>query len=684
MSGRAERIILNPSEVAAAGFPEINLHDGPILVAEEGPDWGEQEVKQFVSEGLFGSRPIDAEWPNRIVTIPLTLGLSGNYDAARLALQAAVAQINLEGGWLKREMLGGDYGEAGKKLFCDVTKATLKFGHGTKQVVKGLDPEAELVLECLPDFYGDVVEGEAHEFTGDGAFIENVGGDMPARVEEMLVEDKSGNPQAGLMFHYRCRNLSSANTAEWAYNAEALGLLDIAEKVTSPGGVVYGTKVVKHPKLSTGWTPVLSTNKAGTTFLTHTGLYTVWARVYATSESLPWLRLVYGVGDIVAPQENTQVQVPGKEGWYWVPLGQVNIRALPFGAQRWEGVIQARTEGVGASEAIYIDRIRLKCDDECSGVLAALQSTTALASVVGSDNLITRSAEGKSETLSATEANRGGKWEELGNEGAFKRGPGVKPAEEPEGAFRAAASDTKGRTALLASSTVGAVNVRCDIGRSAFLEGLAQGVYLRYFSSTFWVRVVVWSKAIGGRLEVPTLYLEYKEGGTESSPSPKQVGLAQLGSIPSQIEAELNAAGEVVARIAGQVYRATLPATFKHGETHAEGKVGIYDEFPWAAPAPVRTYKNFVASPPPPADAVMYANKPAFLSTGGMFRESEDGNGAGAIGYPGADLPRLPVGEVEVAVAPSRGQFGELPDAAKDKFKVQISHRPCFGDVPDS
>jgi hypothetical protein len=668
MSLPLQNVILDPSEVSVAGRSEISLAglEG-VTVAHEGIDWGTQEVKQFLSEGLFGSRPIDQAWPMRSVKLPLHIRptATATFDDVRVALEQWVAAANLEGGWLKRILPSGRYG------FLDVIEAKLHLSASWQAENRDFDNEAALELQTLPEFYGPVVTGTAHEFTGDGAFTMNVEGEIPARVEEMLVEDKSGNSQLGLMWHYRRRHYSSANTAEWAYNAEALGLLDIAEKVANPGGVAYGTKVVKHPKLSTDWTPALSTNKGGSTFLTHTGLYTVWARVYATSESLPWLRLVYGVGDVVAPQENVQVQVPGKEGWYLVNLGQVNIRELPFGAQRWEGVVQARTEGTGSTEAIYVDRLWFQCADECSGVLGALTSTTALASMLASDRLVTHSSEGKEEALNGTEDSRGHKWEDAAaGEGFFRT---------TSGGSRATISDSSARSALLAGS-IGPLVLKGEAPAVIRVNGMIRGFYLRYFSSTYWVRVVFKDIINGFAGDATLAYIEYQAGGSTSS--------TYVASVQNAVsfEGELNAAGEIVLRMEGTTYRSTLPATFKKGEAHAEGKIGIYDYNPTTTPV-TRRYLNLVASAPPPSDAVMYSNKAAYLSMTGMYRESEDGLGASPIGHPGSDLPRLPVSgpeetPVEIAVKPSRGQFGELADVGKDKAKVQVSYRPCYASIP--
>jgi hypothetical protein len=661
-----QSVVLDPSEVAIAGRREINLDESEgVTVYYEGADWGSQEVKAFLAEALYGSMPIDHEWPLRAIKLPLVIRSTPTttFDDVRVMLQQWVAAVNQEGGgWLKRVL------PSGREIFADVVEAKLHLSASWLVENRDIDREATLELQALPDLYGPEATGGVHEFTGDGAFTEEVGGDIPARVTEMKVEDLSGNAQLGLMWHFRRRHYSSATTAQWAYNAESLNPLDTAEKVTLAGS--YGTDVVKHPKLSTGWTPVLSTG-----FLTHVGLYDVWVRVWATSEKLPWLRLVYGVGDIVAPSENTQVQIPQKEGWYLLNLGQINVRKMvSFGSQRWEGVIQARTEGSGTAEAIWIDRLWFLCADECSGVLGALRSTTALTTTAGSDPLSMRGA--KAEALNGTEGNRGGKWEDAASGTGFER--------EAEGCTRKTTGDAEARTALLASSTIGPVVVRCEIARTAFLEGLKQGVYLRYSASNYWVRVVVWSQEIAGRQRVPTLYVEYWNGGS----LPEQIGLAELGSVPSSIEAEINSAAEVTVRVNGQTFRTTVPATFRSGEAHATGKVGIIDFYPWTGTTD-RTYKNFLATAVPPADAVMYADNVAVLTTVGMFRASEDRLGLGSIGHPGTDLPRLPVSgseeaPVEVAVKPSRGQFGELADSGKDKFKVYMSYRECFAEIPSS
>ena len=359
------QLVLNPEEVATAGRVETSLEDptSGIRVFHEGLDFGDVEIKAYQAEGHFGSSPIDHDWPARTIKIPLIIrpaeGLS--FDAQRSRLEARVAEINNEGGgWLKRVL------PSGKHIFADLVEAKLHLSVDWLTENRDIDRGATLELVAKPDLYEEEEELEVHEGTGDLAFTEVIKGTMPARVSSLIVTDTSGNDQKGLLWHFRGRNYDSAETAEWAYNAEALELLDLAEKATLSGS--YGTKAVKHPNLSTEWTPVLGTTIGGEEFLTHVGVYDVWARVYSTSTELPWLRLLWDLGDMIAPSENVQVQVPGKEAFYDVYLGQINLRTLPFGDQRWKGVIYARGEEGG--ENVWIDRLRFVCADEKLGGVA--------------------------------------------------------------------------------------------------------------------------------------------------------------------------------------------------------------------------------------------------------------------------------------------------------------------------
>lgn len=362
MTEKLQQIILDPAEVAYSGRTEVALMGSGLEVAKDGLDFGDAEFKQFLAEGEYGSRPIDGIWPSVTVKIPLILSAAGgvSFDDWRVKLEHKVVDFNLGGGGqIKRVLPSGRY------AYADITGAKLHLGAGWSAENIDFDREALLELQRLPDWYGDEVGGEVHEFTGDGSFTEIIGGTLPARVDSLIVTDASGHDQFALPWSVRSRNYDSAPSAAWAYEAEELTPLDAAAEAELTGA--SGGKAVKHGSISAEWTPVLSTFLRSGSYLSHQGVYDVWARVYTTNATPPWLRLLWSVSDSVNPDENSQVQVPGAGAFYLVNLGQVNLGATHFGEQRWEGVIQARGAG-GENENLYIDRLYLHCADECSGV----------------------------------------------------------------------------------------------------------------------------------------------------------------------------------------------------------------------------------------------------------------------------------------------------------------------------
>ena len=379
---RSERLALNPVEVAPEDRIERDLHDDNIRVNEGGIDWGQAEIEAFMAKLKMGAIPIDSEIPNRVISIPLLLGATGDFDAARIALQAEAARINEEGGTLKREIIGGTYGEAGSHLFADIVKATLRLAGDTLQASRGMDANAELILETLPDFYGDPILLATFEGTGKASATHTIQGNLPARAD-LAVTELSGNNQMGLAWFARCRNYSSAATAGWTYEAEALALKSGAEEKELSGA---SGKTILHPAIGQGWTPILGTTK--TDYLTHVGVYDVWARVYTKSNPRPWLRFVYDIGDLIAPVALPPVQIPAVEGFYLVPLGQINLRRVPIGAHRWEGVLQAYTENTEGLGGVYVDRLELYCADETSGILRGQEELIPGAEAKARDNFL--------------------------------------------------------------------------------------------------------------------------------------------------------------------------------------------------------------------------------------------------------------------------------------------------------
>lgn len=690
MATRRERIFLDPSEVAVEGRPEINIHLGAIQVGEAGPDWGPYEVEQFTANGRFGKTPIGSpDLPNDVYTIPLVIGASGDFDAARIALEAWATAVNEDGGgWIKRELIGGSYGEAGKKIFADVVKATLTFTDGTSVASHGLDSEAVLVIETLPGWYGERVDLPAFEATGAGAGTFLVNGNMPARCE-ITVTDKSGKDQKGLAWAARCRNYSGASTAAWNLLAHDLTPLD-----ATVGGVLAGAsgETMVHESLATGWTPILATNfhdplnffKAGT-YLTHTGLYDVWARVYVPSpvQRLPWLRLIYDVGDAVSAEENRQVQVPGVNKWCLVPLGQVDLRPGPFGTHRWQGVVQGRGEIGG--ERIHFDRLYFQCADECSGVLQAPPGYDVPLSGYKARDPFNQSAGAMTGKTAAV----GGKYVALTNSDSTDFEVASGKAKRTATLDTGTASETfsgrgvglaLGLTEVMAETTFKFSRYGCFVANG--------GLFLRASGPTNFVRVFY---SANGSAEFASdsggVGIEVVRGGVL-----KAFGWERLG--PRLLEGTLTAGiigDDVVVFLDG--VRVPLTTNSQSGLVMGTDQLsllpagGVYlaDECQEEA-AMTREYDNLRVWVPEP-DAVTYANRSTKLSDLGMFRQDSTGTAYGPVARPGTDLPRLPVSgpserPVELAIKPSRGDFESLADSGLDKFSAQVSYWPHWASVP--
>ncbi len=682
MANRRESIILDPAEVAIADRAEIDLHKGQIQIGEAGPDWGDNAISAFkAEEGRFGEAIVDYRLPSRIVTIPLLLGMSGSFDAARIALQAWITRVREEGGWLKREMIGGDYGDVGKRLFADIVNATLKLSDDTFVASNGLDANALLTLEALPDFYGELLEEEAFEGTGAASETHQIKGNLPGRVDLEVLEE-SGKPQLAVAWHVRCRNYSAAATADWDYEAEALTPLDAAAE-TSLGGS-SGGKVIRHDNLGTNWTPVLSTNLKAGDYLTHRGLYMVWARVFSSSATPPWLRLLWDVGDAISPSENESVQVPGagNQSYYIAPLGQINLQELPFGDHRWQGIIQGRGESGG--ENISIDRLWFECADEGSGVLighpTAFSPISAKYLYRDDFNQSKGAATGKSADVGGTYAKAtnsdttdfevdnathrlkrtaSSDTGTIGTSGAFK-GCGLgTPAQATDLVMRLDNVVVEGT--LPAAPRIGQMLSYVDNEHFVFV-GLQFNTSFGYWTLKAWG---------------PT-------GGVLFGTNRRVPGISP--TLPTQFSLVSVVEGEkLTVYIAG-------PGEDFHEELQLEspllgvkGKVFVYDEN--AGEAALTRWYDSVSLWTPESDAVLFGNGAARICTRGMFRKSADGVGYGPVGRPGADLPRIPVSgpearPVEVALKGSRGDFGAIPDSGLDKIVGRLSYWPCWSDVP--
>jgi len=257
-----QNIILDPSEVAIEGRKELPLEGGGIRIFYEGLDFGDQEVKAFMAEGRFGSRPIDHDWPQRTIKIPLVIRAYGSetFDDIRVKLQAWTSAVaNDGGGWLKRIL------PSGRHIFADIVEAKLHLSSDWTAENRKVDRSAMLELQALADFYGDKKTGPIHEFTGDGSWTEQIEGDLPGRVVDLAVEDKSGSDQYGLMWHFRRDVSSEEEGASWVFDAEDLMPMDQASIANLSGASPAGSStnnIVEHKALGTDWTPMLSLTRS--------------------------------------------------------------------------------------------------------------------------------------------------------------------------------------------------------------------------------------------------------------------------------------------------------------------------------------------------------------------------------------------------------------------------------------
>jgi hypothetical protein len=201
----------------------------------------------------------------------------------------------------------------------------------------------------------------------------------------------------------------------WTAEGGGGGFAVVAGVKLIAGAIDATTAVVATANFKALMTIALKPETGGN-FLNHVGLYDVWARVYTTSEEPPWLRLVYDVGDLVAPTENVQVRVPNAGGFYLVHLGQINLKQAAFGTHRWAGEIQSYGE-IGA-ENVAVDKLWFFNADEGSGILkgAPAASTFGRSSTsVGRDDFNQAAGE-----LTGKTADVGGVWSGAGDNADFE------------------------------------------------------------------------------------------------------------------------------------------------------------------------------------------------------------------------------------------------------------------------
>ena len=355
-----ETIILDATAISV-GRTQLDITG---YVAAAGPNWGDAEIQAYMADQQVGSTTVDYRLPNRTITIPLMLRSLGatTFSTIRSNLEQKVGLFQRQQGWIMRQV-------GATNLYADVVSATLHLGGAWLQAYRDVDVDAVLTLECIPDWYGDEITLTDHVETilPHLLFTEPVvNGNHPGRVRLVVDNDQSGQDKHGLLWGFRAQNYNAGTTAALFYEAEALVPINSATR-NAFAGASGGSVVTLSSPPGNVWVPMLRMSmQAGTTALTHSGEYRVWARCYSSS-GLAQYRLQWGVGDLAVPAVNDPAQIPGTGNFYLLDLGSVSLDPPPAGIMQWQGVIQ--TQVPIANQPATIDSVYFQPLDESAGRL---------------------------------------------------------------------------------------------------------------------------------------------------------------------------------------------------------------------------------------------------------------------------------------------------------------------------
>lgn len=679
----AEVVVLDPDEVAVARG-ELDISN---YISFDGIDWGTAEITAYMAEQARGQSPVDYRVPNRTVTIPLILRDVDDdltFYEVRSALQAKVARFQAEGGWLKRVQSDSD-----TNLYLDVVNASLIIGGDWYQAHRDVDMKGQLVLECLPEFYGDEITLDDHTETTAAELIfteTDIAGDYPARVR-IVVDDDSAADQRGLIWSIRSRHYSSASTAMLAYEAESLLPLDTAGRIAKVGA--SGGTVVTHGTLSTNWTPVLSTNIPilSNAWMTHQGTHRVFARVFGTAGSAIQARFLWDVGDFVFPVANDAQTLYDAGTFQILDMGEVRLDPVPTGDHRWQGQIQAK--GAVGGESFSIDRVWIANTDDGFGILRS--------PLVPVDNLGTYSARSEFNTEAGTITGDslavGGTWTGAGDVDDFV----VANTIAGKSASRTAVSDADlntGRYITASSPTLSDAVVQAYfLTSNGVITGDARyGVLARYVDTSNWLWFGI--AITSGQTAMAVIK---RVAGTATTlvstiPAVTATGAALRSNMFFGLRLMASSGGFYTGSIAigGSGFIEILSGSdtdLATGGTLDDGKTGLYDA-QTSATAATRYYLQFGAWVPV-RDAVILASRTTELSTTALTRQDTSGAAYGPVTYPLGDLPRLPPATLDNRTAQiflkgSRGDIETLPDSNIDDISARVSYRPCWLFVGES
>lgn len=636
-----ETITLDPAEVAT-GRTALDITP---WIKVDGVDWGDAEITQYLAEANRGQVPVDYRVPNRTIQIPLVIKALGGtaFSTVRTNFQAKAALIQREGGWIKRITSNGG------TVYADLTNATLRLPGSWAQAHKDYDVEATLVLEAIPDFYGNEIQLADHVETTNPEIIfteTGIKGDYPGRVR-IVVDEDDADAQLTMIWGFRSKNYSSASTARLAYEAEALEPMSPAAGTVLSGA--SGGTVVNHGALTGTWQRVLGTRIGGTagTYMTHVGSYRVWARMRGTSVVAPVeARLLWDVGDLSNPEVNTPWTLTGGSAFYLADLGEIRLDPAPVGTHRWYGQIQARGPS-GFTSNLQVDRIWFQPLDEFAG-RARVPPTTPEEGVA--DFLGPRFAG--SATTDATAPS------------------GVTVWSNPTNVF---ASDDARATAALTVATGGHTN---------FLKATNFGFAVPSGATINGIVVRVEHSATGGigANTAGDVYVYIVKGGSIMTTVNKAIGVYWP---TSDTVATYGSSTDLW----GQTWTVADINASNFGFAQTASMGSSNDTTARIDAITITVYYTATGAWVPPADAVMAASQSAELRTEGIFREDSTGVAWSKVTEVTGDLPRIPPAGIEartceVLIKSSRSNLDTIADAGIDDISARVNYRPSWLIVP--
>lgn len=615
-------IVLDPVEFLPYGA-ELDLSGDGYRILEA--DFGEADVELQLQRAAIGGVPTGWHPDDTQTTLKLEIQPENGVDLPSAAywLQQKLGEINEPGSehWLRRDFLapGGDFaGSLGRQ----VKKVTWS-GLGAWQ--RGDSPDIALQFLTGPYWYA-TTEYESKEFTENTEReliweLSEVLGTAPGLIR-VIVKNESEEDWRALESCIESRDYTGGSTAEPVYDCAALTRKGGAEEATR-----LGEKVVRHKGLTVGWLTILDSEIAGVGHMTHRGVRRLKLRVFDPG-SVPGdvqLRLRWRALGTLQWEDNKIKPTPLVDDWSIVDLGEARPERAARGDERWEWQVQARA--VSGAGTVDLARVRVTPTEQMAVVKAPpdeSQSADALSekspsTVVNDAGIGAQAWENPSNAKASdnSRATNGGSGEKITN---FLKATGY-------------------GFAIPADATISAIVV--SVEKSMAGDGLATDAAVRLVKGGAIRTVDRTKKGIGW----PTPADEYVNYGGDL-----------WGE--SWTPADINSSGFGAAIAAHTINVESFSARVDHI------KIIVY----------------FTEAPDD--NRVCFAGRSIELRSDGIFREHPTDDVWGQV-VPEGFLHRAPPSGLEERVvrgmlAPSQGDFGELPDVGSNKMSVVVKHRPAY------